>query len=93
MLAQMPNGLFSEWIAYDRLEPIDHAWRNEVEFGKLTTFFANLHRDRKKRQTPYKLDDFMTRWGAEPKKPKTADEIYQQFRNWALMMGAKKAAK
>jgi len=58
MLRGMSSALLSEWQAYYELEP----WgveREEVRFAKLCVLIAEPNRDRKRKSTPFTLDDFL----------------------------------
>lgn len=77
--------MLTEWQAFDGIEPIDSRWRGDLNAGILASIMANLWGKRSGSE-PYKPRDFMPNF--EPPQPKTAEEIYQSFRMWALMSGA-----
>lgn len=55
---------FRHWLAYDRIDPIGND-RFDVLFAMLTSTLANCHRSKK--QSAYKLEDFIPRWGSKSK--------------------------
>jgi hypothetical protein len=64
LLAAIDSRELSEWQAYDRLEPLDHAARGELSAGIIASVLANTHRDPNKHE-PYTAADFMQTWGKE----------------------------
>jgi len=56
--ARMSSAEFSEWLAYDRIDPFGEG-RADVRIGVLSALIANIHRNPKKRAEPYSAVDFM----------------------------------
>ena len=65
MLADIDSYELSEWEAYDRLEPLDHAMRAELSAGIVASTIANCNRG--KDSDPFTASDFMQKWGDEYK--------------------------
>jgi hypothetical protein len=81
-----------EWVAYNRLEPIDTEWRNELRNGTLISSIVNtLIRINTIKGKPklYKPDDFMINFDKEKEYP---DEktLAKKLKSWAM---AKKKRK
>lgn len=58
MLDKISSREFSEWMAYDRVEPFGDE-RADLRIGVLSSLTANIHRDKKKRSEAYSPLDFM----------------------------------
>jgi hypothetical protein len=93
----MSSREFSEWLAFQRHEPIG-VERLDILFASLSALLANVNRDEKQRPEPYQMSDFLIEWWreAEPERAavsggKTPDEIYLAVKTWAMIAGAKKA--
>ena len=60
-VADMLNGMsakeFTEWMAYYELEPFGPV-RDDQRAGEVASVLANVHRDSKKRPTPFSAVDF-----------------------------------
>lgn len=56
LLDRMSSREFSEWMAFDQIEPFGDDWR---QTGLLASLTANTNRDPKKRKHPYEIEDFM----------------------------------
>jgi hypothetical protein len=63
---------FAEWMAFDKISPISVGDKLDVLFARSDALFAEAHRDRKKRSTPYQVADFLPVW-ARPKQPQPGD--------------------
>lgn len=83
----MPQAVFQEWQAYDRLSPIDFGWRMEVAAGMLAALQANIHRDTKRRPEAYAPADFMPDWDGELRPKKEPGQIWQSLKAIAKVMG------
>jgi hypothetical protein len=66
------NGMTSEelteWRAYDRLAPLDWAWRLEWMLAQLCCLFANAHRN--PRGSPCRFEEFTPPWWKRGEPPK-----------------------
>lgn len=62
---QAQNGMdaeeFARWQAYDRLDPIGQ-WRADLRAARIASTIANIWRGPRTR--PYRLEDFMPKFGA-----------------------------
>ena len=87
MLARVDSHELSEWLAFDRLEPIDHAHRAEASNARLMALIASLVR--KKGDPSVDWQDLMPRYGEE-KRQQTWDEQLAMFEGLAAMWGDKK---
>jgi hypothetical protein len=56
---------FTEWLAYARLEPFG-ADADDHRLAQLMALMANIHRDPKRRTTPWMPNDFLPRRGPRP---------------------------
>jgi len=63
MLADIDSDELAEWEAYDRLEPLDDAARNELACAIVASTMANLHRDPNRDR--YAAADFMQDWAKQ----------------------------
>lgn len=81
---------FSEWLAYQRLEPFP-AELLDIHLSSLRAEHANANRDSKKRRQPFRVEDFrlFDSQAVRPKQAQTPREIYAVFRSMAINMGAK----
>ena len=67
---RMSSRELSEWMAYDRIEPFGNQWQ---QTGMIASTIANVHRDSKKRASPFQPEDFMPQLlEEEPELPDTA---------------------
>jgi len=62
MLRSVTAAQLIEWMQYDILEPFGE-WRDDWRSAEIVTMLANINRDAKKRKEPYKVTDFLTRFG------------------------------
>lgn len=75
-----------EWVAYNRLEPIDTEWRNELRNGLIISSIVNtlisINTAKGKKPKLYKPDDFMIDFD---KKREYPDEktLAEKLKNWA----------
>lgn len=65
MLASIPSRLLTEWMAYDRLDPVGRE-RDDWRAAQVSAVLAEIYRDRKKRGQAYTAADFMPEWGPPP---------------------------
>ncbi|MFI5223667.1 MAG: DUF4035 domain-containing protein [Nitrospirales bacterium] len=68
MLRGLTARQFHEWIAYAELEPFDEE-RADMRVAMLASVLANVNRDSKKKKEPYKIEDFMLKFGKAVPKP------------------------
>lgn len=59
-------GELVEWLAYDRMHPIDSEFRNEVMQSIVASTIANCHRG--KNRKPLAISDFMPAWDLTKKR-------------------------
>ena len=76
LLEDIDSYELSEWEAYDRLEPIDHAMRAELSAGITASTIANCNRG--KDSDPFTAADFMQKWGDEYRDHEAYDEAKRQ---------------
>jgi hypothetical protein len=86
MLERMPARLLAEWQIFARMQPLLPAVQQHAE---MMTLLANANRNRRERPNPFKVRDFLPS-DVEDLEPKPAKELYQAFRTWAKLAGAKK---
>lgn len=55
---------FTEWIAYNRIEPFGEK-RADIRSAIVASVIANVNRDKKKKPSPFKTDDFMPEFEGE----------------------------
>lgn len=74
-----------EWVAYNRLEPIDTEWRNELRNGVAVSAIVNTLigvNTTKGKPKLYKPDDFMI--DLEKKREYPDDKtLAEKLKNWA----------
>ena len=88
MLRSITATQFLEWTHYDLIDPFGE-WRSDYRSAEIVTMLANVNRDAKKRKEPYRVTDFITKFGersAESLKPKQTVE--QQVSIAKLIAGA-----
>lgn len=91
MLRQMPHGMLVEWQGYDLVDPISTNWRIDAAMATLAAVNVNIWRNTEKRPDPYVPADFMPEYG--PRELPKPQELYKQFRTWALMNQVVKSKK
>lgn len=66
LLHEMSSAEISEWMIYDRLEPLRplDEGRMDQRFAALASLIANMHRNGKKRRKPFAPKDFMYLFGS-----------------------------
>jgi hypothetical protein len=84
MLARMPWRVFVGWMQYAQAEPFGEE-RADVRAAIVATTVANCLA-REKGKPPFKLADFMPRFG-QPGKRKTADDLFKQVKWLNMLMG------
>lgn len=77
-MARMTSAEFAESLAFERLEP-DPAETTMRLTATLLTWFANVHRDAKRKPTPFTLEDFLPDPFAVPRE--------ERQRRFAAIMG------
>ncbi len=68
-MAVLPEPLFQEWMAFDRLEPVSDGHRLDVGLASLQAVLYNIAAApaiREKKLRPYTLLDFLPAWHREP---------------------------
>jgi hypothetical protein len=58
VMARVDSWEFTEWRAFDRLEPIGQG-RITLALAGLTSMTANINRDRKAKPEPFEVEDFI----------------------------------
>jgi len=79
MLGQITWRQFLEWEAFSELEPFDEE-RADIRSAQIVAALANIHRDRKKRRTPFKLSDFLLQFGDSTKVGRAPGKTWQQMK-------------
>jgi len=93
MLAEMTAAQFNEWLAFDKIEPLNDGLRIEEQLTLLLALFAEANRNRKQRFSPYRFDDFaLPRYRGKPK-PVDGKAIFKQAKLWALAALPEKVLK
>ena len=69
MLRSITAAQLIEWMQYDILEPFGE-WRDDWRSAEIVTMLANVNRDSSKRKEPYKVTEFLPRFGE-----RSADEL------------------
>jgi hypothetical protein len=90
MLAMMPSSLFTQWMAFDRLEPISLGYRGDMQSGIVAKTIANIYRDPRRRREPFRAEEFMPKYDLPVYKPEPKS-VYQKIRDWAVIYGAQKS--
>lgn len=65
------------WLACEEIDPILGGWRDDWRIARLTSMYANCHRDPEKRPEPFELTDFMLDFGEPPPPPEPQSEEQQ----------------
>jgi hypothetical protein len=77
-----------EWVAYDRLYPIDSEMRNEIRNGVMISSIINtiLLANPYIKKTPklYKPDDFIVDFSGSKKKEIPEQELQEKILSWAI---------
>lgn len=85
MLRSLTAKQFAEWEQYAKLEPFNEL-RADYRTASIVTMLANVNRASK--QEPYSLEDFVLKFGQEPKKPQTWQEKLAIARAIAMAFSA-----
>lgn len=72
---------FAEWMAYDRISPIDARERVELSCAIVAATIANANRG--KSQRAFEPKDFMPDWSGTRRKPKSVAELFAIARSFA----------
>jgi hypothetical protein len=67
-MARVDSWEFTEWLAFDRLEPIGEG-RLNLALANLAAMTANINRDREARPEPYGVEDFIPYHVSAPPPP------------------------
>jgi hypothetical protein len=67
-MARVDSYEFTEWLAFDRLEPIGQGRTNLILAG-LSAMTANINRDREARPEPFEVEDFIPYHVRTPRPP------------------------
>jgi hypothetical protein len=70
----------AEWIEYYKVEPFGQE-RADLQAGVVASTIANVNRDKKSKV--YKPGDFLLKF--EEETPPSPKELYNRFREWALI--------
>lgn len=73
MLESIPSRLYSEWMAFERLEPFGERLLS-VLAGLIASTVANANRDPKKKREPFTLNDFRPKFDERPEEPDEEDD-------------------
>lgn len=77
---------FLEWHAFSELEPFD-AERQDIQFASVVQALMNIFRDRKRRTTPFSLDEAVLRFGDAPKR-ENRQKSWQSMKMMGMLMAA-----
>jgi hypothetical protein len=77
VLRELTEQEFMEWQAFLELEPPIDA-RMKYYFASIRQTIANSKRDPTKRPTPYKVDDFLLKFGDEGQQLVTRSQSWQE---------------
>lgn len=92
LLEELTSQEISEWIAYDKLEPIDIEYRQDLRFGILNStivnFFSSVFAKKGKTPKQWTPEDFMPKF--EKKKEVSEKELITKLKTWALSTRGKK---
>lgn len=69
MLDGMNIRQFREWYAYAELEPFGEE-RADYRSAQVCAMIANANRDRKRKPTPYRVEEFLLKFGDRQTKEK-----------------------
>jgi hypothetical protein len=69
MLDGMNIRQFREWYAYAELEPFGDE-RADYRSAQICAMIANANRDRKRKPTPYKVEEFLLKFGGRQTREK-----------------------
>ena len=93
LLDRISSRELSEWMAYYMLEPFG-AERDNLHAGLVAAMVHNVNRD-PKRGKAADPKDFMLQFGveededgAEEQRSKSAGDVYEMMRTWAILAGA-----
>lgn len=73
MLREMSWFEFLEWEAFYQLEPFGEI-RDDYRAAQIESALYNVWRDTKKHPQPFPIQDFLLKFGEEPKKKQTVEE-------------------
>jgi hypothetical protein len=85
MLRGMTKRQFLEWHAFSELEPFD-AERDDIRFASVVQALMNIFRDRKRRSSPFTLDDAMLKFGDAPRRERK--QSWQSMKMMAILTAA-----
>lgn len=86
MLREMTYQQYLEWHAFSELEPFD-AERDDLRIASVVQALMNIFRDRKRRSSPFSLDEAMLRFGDTPKREKQP-QSWQTMKMMGMLMAA-----
>jgi hypothetical protein len=73
MLREITWLQFVEWMAYSQVERFDEV-RADLRAASICAMLANIHRNPKKRATPFNVSDFLLDFEGTPKRRQTWQE-------------------
>jgi uncharacterized protein DUF4035 len=76
---------FLEWHAYSELEPFD-AERDDIRIASIVQALMNIFRDRKRRSSPFTLDDAVLKFGDAPRRERK--QSWQSMKMMGILMAA-----
>jgi hypothetical protein len=86
MLRGITKRQFLEWHAFSELEPFD-AERDDIRVASIVQALMNIFRDRKRRSSPFTLDEAVLRFGDAPKR-EHRQKSWQSMKMMTLMIAA-----
>jgi hypothetical protein len=82
---------FTEWLAYNQLEPFGHP-RLEYGHALVAATIANVNRDPKVRREPFEVDDFLptfNRFDSEQREINRREKLSQKLMNMFRTLGGR----
>lgn len=77
MLEGIPSTMLTEWMAYYCIEPFGE-YRADYRAGLISSVIAEVNRNPKKQKRPFRVRDFIPRFGIEKGGPKEKQTVEQQ---------------
>lgn len=96
--AAIDSAEFALWLAYFRLldaEPSLDEQRADWRHAETMALLANINRDRKARPEPFRVSEFLPRWGAvaapepQPQRVTTPVDLQRKINATMAMLGGK----
>lgn len=89
MLEEITPQQFMEWMAYSQIEPFQDV-RSDYHAALIAKVQADIARDPKKRPQPFKIEDFILKFGSPKQQPlapaPTRNQTLEQQKRAILML-------